>query len=186
MQLCAGACTRRAGDKSKLAIRWVSAQGAEYRWMDWLQMMLSSAKSRRNCCCHTNRRAPTDSRSLGAQGPRGLPSASEEARGNPWKLSTPSHSTPVKVNSAPIWSRIRIGAESRAAAQALCSRLRAAGETVSSGMTEGAGGLRISRPRSNELISPCGYGAGTLIMGAVAPVIMAVLAVPVWIMFFNV
>jgi len=82
----------------------------------------------------------------------------------------------------PIWSRIRIGAESRAAAQALCSRLRA----VSSGMTEGAGALRVSRPRSNELISPCGYGAGTLIMGAVAPVIMAVLAVPVWIMFFNV
>jgi hypothetical protein len=34
--------------------------------------------------------------------------------------------------------------------------------------------------------SPRDYGAGTLIMGAVAPVIMAVLAVPVWIMFFNV
>jgi hypothetical protein len=32
-----------------------------------------------------------------------------------------------------------------------------------------------------------GYGAGTgVIMGAVAPVIMAVLAAPVWIMFFNV
>ena len=71
--------------------------------------------------------------------------------------------------------------------QALCSRLRYGRPAkVSSGMTEGAGGLRVSRPRSNELISPCGYGAGTLIMGAVAPVIMAVLAVPVWIMFFNV
>ena len=34
--------------------------------------------------------------------------------------------------------------------------------------------------------SPRDYGAGTLIMGVVAPVIMAVLAVPVWIMFFNV
>jgi hypothetical protein len=30
------------------------------------------------------------------------------------------------------------------------------------------------------------YGAGTLIIGAVAPVMMAVLATPVWIMFFNV
>jgi hypothetical protein len=37
-----------------------------------------------------------------------------------------------------------------------------------------------------EPTSPRGYGAGTLIMGVVAPVIMAVLAVPVWIMFFNV
>src|SRR6266446_10592866 len=34
--------------------------------------------------------------------------------------------------------------------------------------------------------SSSGYGAGTLIMGVVAPVIMAVLATPVWIMFFNV
>jgi hypothetical protein len=34
--------------------------------------------------------------------------------------------------------------------------------------------------------SPRDYGAGTLIIGVVAPVIMAVLAVPVWIMFFNV
>jgi len=59
-------------------------------------------------------------------------------------------------------------------------------KTVSSSMIEGAGGLRIPRPRSNQSTSPCGYGAGTLIMGAVAPVIMAVLAVPVWIMFFNV
>ena len=36
--------------------------------------------------------------------------------------------TTVKVSSAPIWSRVRVGAESRAVAQALCSRLRAAGE----------------------------------------------------------
>ena len=34
--------------------------------------------------------------------------------------------------------------------------------------------------------SPRDYGAVTLIMGVVAPVIMAVLVVPVWIMFFNV
>jgi hypothetical protein len=34
--------------------------------------------------------------------------------------------------------------------------------------------------------SSSAYGAGTLIMGAVAPVTMAVLATPVWIMFFNV
>ena len=36
--------------------------------------------------------------------------------------------------------------------------------------------------------SPSGYGVarGTLIMGVVAPVMMAVLVVPVWIMFFNV
>src|SRR5262249_21302858 len=33
--------------------------------------------------------------------------------------------------------------------------------------------------------SSSGYGAGTLIMGVVAPVAMAVLATPVWIMFFN-
>jgi hypothetical protein len=60
-------------------------------------------------------------------------------------------------------------------------------KTVSSSMTEGeAGRLRVSGPRSNEFISARGYGAGTLIIGAVAPVIMAVLAVPVWIMFFNV
>jgi hypothetical protein len=31
-----------------------------------------------------------------------------------------------------------------------------------------------------------GYGAGTLNMGAVAPVIISVLATPVWIRFFNV
>ena len=36
--------------------------------------------------------------------------------------------TTVKVSSTPIWSRVRIGAESRVAAQALCSRLRAVGE----------------------------------------------------------
>jgi hypothetical protein len=36
--------------------------------------------------------------------------------------------TTTKVSSAPIWSRVRIGAGSREAAQALCSRLRAAGE----------------------------------------------------------
>ena len=36
--------------------------------------------------------------------------------------------TTVKVSSTPIWSRVRIGAKSRAAAQALCSRLRAVGE----------------------------------------------------------
>ena len=36
--------------------------------------------------------------------------------------------------------------------------------------------------------SPSGYGVarGTLIMGLVAPVMMDVLAVPVWIMLFNV
>jgi hypothetical protein len=36
--------------------------------------------------------------------------------------------TTVKVSAAPIWSRIRIGANSREAAQTLCSRLRAVGE----------------------------------------------------------
>ena len=34
--------------------------------------------------------------------------------------------------------------------------------------------------------SPRDYGAGTLIIGVLAPVTMAVLAVPVWIMLFNV
>ena len=36
--------------------------------------------------------------------------------------------TTVKVSAAPIWSRVRIGADSRGAAQTLCSRLRAVGE----------------------------------------------------------
>ena len=36
--------------------------------------------------------------------------------------------TTVKMSSAPIWNRVRIGAVSREAAQALCSRLRAVGE----------------------------------------------------------
>jgi transglycosylase-like protein with SLT domain/sporulation related protein len=36
--------------------------------------------------------------------------------------------TTVKMSSAPIWNRIRIGADTREAAQALCSRLRAVGE----------------------------------------------------------
>jgi Transglycosylase SLT domain/SPOR domain len=36
--------------------------------------------------------------------------------------------TTVKVSSSPIWTRVRIGADSREAAQALCSRLRAVGE----------------------------------------------------------
>jgi len=36
--------------------------------------------------------------------------------------------TTVKVSVAPIWSRVRIGADSREAAQTLCSRLRAVGE----------------------------------------------------------
>jgi transglycosylase-like protein with SLT domain/sporulation related protein len=36
--------------------------------------------------------------------------------------------TTGKTSSAPIWSRVRIAAASREAAQALCSRLRAAGE----------------------------------------------------------
>jgi hypothetical protein len=36
--------------------------------------------------------------------------------------------TTVKVSAAPIWSRVRIGADSREAAQTLCSRLRAVGE----------------------------------------------------------
>jgi hypothetical protein len=36
--------------------------------------------------------------------------------------------TTAKVSSAPIWNRVRIAAASREAAQALCSRLRAAGE----------------------------------------------------------
>jgi hypothetical protein len=36
--------------------------------------------------------------------------------------------TTAKVSSAPIWSRVRIAAASREAAQALCSKLRAAGE----------------------------------------------------------
>jgi len=36
--------------------------------------------------------------------------------------------TTVKMSSAPIWNRVRIGADTREAAQALCSRLRAAGE----------------------------------------------------------
>jgi SPOR domain/Transglycosylase SLT domain len=36
--------------------------------------------------------------------------------------------TTVKMSSAPIWSRVRIGADTREAAQALCSRLRAVGE----------------------------------------------------------
>jgi hypothetical protein len=40
--------------------------------------------------------------------------------------------------------------------------------------------LSQAHPSSN------GYGAGTLIMGVWAPVIMAVLATPVWIMFFKV
>jgi len=59
--------------------------------------------------------------------------------------------------------------------------------------------LAVNRSASSRLARPTlrrgpktrthqssGYGAGTLIMGAVAPVIMAVLAAPVWIMFFNV
>ena len=37
--------------------------------------------------------------------------------------------TTVKMNAAPIWTRIRIEAGSRQVAEALCSRLRAAGET---------------------------------------------------------
>src|SRR5262249_19520414 len=36
--------------------------------------------------------------------------------------------TTTKPSSAPIWSRVRVAAASREAAQALCSRLRAAGE----------------------------------------------------------
>jgi len=36
--------------------------------------------------------------------------------------------TTVKVSAAPIWTRVRIGADSREAAQTLCSRLRAVGE----------------------------------------------------------
>jgi len=36
--------------------------------------------------------------------------------------------TTVKMSSAPIWNRVRIGAGTREAAQALCSRLRAVGE----------------------------------------------------------
>lgn len=36
--------------------------------------------------------------------------------------------TTIKVGAAPIWSRVRIGADSREAAQTLCSRLRAVGE----------------------------------------------------------
>jgi Transglycosylase SLT domain/SPOR domain len=36
--------------------------------------------------------------------------------------------TTVKMSSAPIWNRVRIGADTREAAQALCSRLRAVGE----------------------------------------------------------
>jgi Transglycosylase SLT domain/SPOR domain len=36
--------------------------------------------------------------------------------------------TTAKLSSAPIWSRVRVAAASREAAQALCSRLRAAGE----------------------------------------------------------
>jgi Transglycosylase SLT domain/SPOR domain len=36
--------------------------------------------------------------------------------------------TTVKVSAAPIWSRVRIGADTREAAQTLCSRLRAVGE----------------------------------------------------------
>jgi Transglycosylase SLT domain/SPOR domain len=36
--------------------------------------------------------------------------------------------TMVKMSSAPIWNRVRIGADTREAAQALCSRLRAVGE----------------------------------------------------------
>ena len=35
----------------------------------------------------------------------------------------------VKMSAAPIWTRIRIGAETRQIAETLCSRLRAAGET---------------------------------------------------------
>jgi hypothetical protein len=36
--------------------------------------------------------------------------------------------TTVKVSAVPIWSRVRVGAVSREAAQTLCSRLRAVGE----------------------------------------------------------
>jgi Transglycosylase SLT domain/SPOR domain len=36
--------------------------------------------------------------------------------------------TTVKMSSAPIWNRVRIGADTREAAQVLCSRLRAVGE----------------------------------------------------------
>jgi len=36
--------------------------------------------------------------------------------------------TTIKMSSAPIWNRVRIGADTREAAQALCSRLRAVGE----------------------------------------------------------
>ena len=35
----------------------------------------------------------------------------------------------AKMRAAPIWTRIRIGAETRQIAETLCSRLRAAGET---------------------------------------------------------
>jgi hypothetical protein len=35
----------------------------------------------------------------------------------------------VKKRAAPIWTRIRIEAETRETAETLCSRLRAAGET---------------------------------------------------------
>src|SRR5262249_34655531 len=37
--------------------------------------------------------------------------------------------TTVKMSSAPIWNRVRIAADPREAAQALCSRLRAVGES---------------------------------------------------------
>jgi hypothetical protein len=37
--------------------------------------------------------------------------------------------TTLIMNAAPIWTRIRIDADSRKAAETLCSRLRAAGET---------------------------------------------------------
>jgi hypothetical protein len=37
--------------------------------------------------------------------------------------------TTVKKNAVPIWTRIRIEAETRQTAETLCSRLRAAGET---------------------------------------------------------
>jgi hypothetical protein len=37
--------------------------------------------------------------------------------------------TTVKMSAAPIWTRIRIEAETRQIAGTLCSRLRAAGET---------------------------------------------------------
>ena len=36
--------------------------------------------------------------------------------------------TTAKVNAGPIWSRVRIDADNRETAQALCSRLRAVGE----------------------------------------------------------